>query len=338
MVPPKNARMVITGLGGPEVFKWVEDDLPVPGPGQVRVRVAAAGVAFADVLMRHGLYPGAPAFPFAPGYDIVGEIDALGEGVSGFAMGQRVAALTMVGGYSRYTIVPAANLVAVPDNLDPAEAVSLVLNYVAAYQMLHRVAKLRRGQRFLIHGAGGGVGTAALQLGKIAGLEMFGTASKAKLELVSALGATPIDYRAENFLDRIRHLAPDGLDAVLESMGGKTRGDSYRCVRRGGYLICYGASSAIEKGKLSAGLGFAWLGLMKLVPDGKHAVWFNVKSLRDAHPDWFREDLSKLFGMLAAREIQPVIAARMPLREAARANELLEKTQVSGKIVLLCQE
>jgi len=338
MVAFKNARMVITGLGGPEVFKWVEEELPSPAAGQVRVKVIAAGVAFADVMMRHGLYPGAPAFPFAPGYDVVGEVDALGDSVSGFATGQRVAALTMIGGYSRYTIVPAAHLVAVPDNLDPGEAVSLVLNYVTAYQMLHRVAKLRQGQRFLVHGAAGGVGTAALQLGKIAGLEMFGTASKGKVELVSALGATAIDYRAENFLERIRQLAPEGLDAVLESMGGKTRTDSYRCLRRGGYLVCYGASSAIEKGKLSAGLGFAWLGLMKLVPDGKHSVWYNVKSLRDAHPDWFREDLSKLFGMLAARQIQPVIAARMPLREAARANELLEKAQVSGKIVLLCQE
>ena len=168
MVATKNARMVITGLGGPEVFKWVEEDMPVPAPGHVRVKVIAAGVAFADILMRHGLYPGTPAFPFAPGYDILGEVDALGEGVTGFAVGQGVAALTMIGGYSRYTIVPAAHLVLVPDNLDPAEAVSLVLNYVTAYQMLHRVAKLNQGQRFLIHSAAGGVGTAALQLGKIA--------------------------------------------------------------------------------------------------------------------------------------------------------------------------
>lgn len=338
MVATKNARMVITGLGGSEVFKWVEEDLPTPAPGQVRVKIIAAGVAFADILMRHGLYPSTPAFPFTPGYDIVGEIDALGLGVGGFAVGQRVAALTMTGGYSRYTIVPAAQLVPVLDNLDPAEAVSLVLNYVTAYQMLHRVANLHQGQRFLVHSAAGGVGTAALQLGKIAGLQMFGTASKAKLELVYALGATAIDYRAENFLERIRQLAPEGLDAVLESIGGKTRRDSYRCLRRGGHLVCYGVSSAIEKGKLSAGLGFAWLGLMKLVPDGKYPVWFNVKTLCDTHPEWFREDLSRLFGLLAARQIQPVIAARMPLREAPRANDLLEKAQVSGKIVLLCQE
>jgi NADPH:quinone reductase-like Zn-dependent oxidoreductase len=334
----KNSRVVITGLGGPEVLKWVEDDLPRPSPGQVRVKVLATGVAYADVLMRHGLYPGVPPFPFAPGYDIVGEIDALGAGVNNFTLGQRVAALTMLGGYGRFTLVPAAHLVAVPNQLDPAEAVSLVLNYVTAYQMLHRLADLRSGQRLLVHGAAGGVGTAALQLGKIAGLQMFGTASKSKHELVSSLGATPIDYRAENFVDRIAELAPGGLDAVFDPIGGTSWWDSYRCLRRGGLLACYGASAAVTHGKLAAGLGFALLGLMKIIPDGKRATWYNIKTQRDVHPDWFREDLSRLFSLLATRQIQPVIAARMPLREAARANELLEKAQISGKLVLLCQD
>ena len=188
MPPEKNARVVITGLGGTEVFKFVEEDMPAPAAGEVRVKVLAAGVAFADILIRRGLYPDQPPFPVTPGYDIVGEIDALGDGVTEFRVGQRVAAMTMIGGYSRFTIVPAAHLVSVPDGLDPAEAVSLVLNYVMAYQMLHRVAHLGAGQKLLVHGAAGGVGTAALQLGKIAGLEMFGTASEAKHELVTSLG------------------------------------------------------------------------------------------------------------------------------------------------------
>jgi NADPH:quinone reductase-like Zn-dependent oxidoreductase len=334
----KNARVVITSRGGPEVLKYVEDDLPTPGPGQVCVKVLAAGVAYADVLMRHGLYPGIPPFPFAPGYDIVGDIDALGAGVTHFSLGQRVGALTMIGGYAQYTLVPAAHLVPVPDQLDPAEAVSLVLNYVTAYQMLHRFANLREGQRLLVHGAAGGVGTAALQLGKIAGLVMFGTASKPKHELVSSLGATPIDYRAENFVERITQLAPGGLDCVLDPIGGKNWLASYRCLRSGGALACYGASSAVAEGKLSAGLGFVLLRLLKLLPDGKRAFWYNIKTLRDAHAGWFREDLSKLLTLLAGRKIQPVIAARLPLHEAARANEMLEQAQVSGKIVLLPQE
>ena len=338
MPEQKNARVVITGLGGPEVLKWVEEYLPTPRAGEVRVRILAAGVAFADVLMRRGLYPGTPKFPFAPGYDIVGEVDALGDGVSHFKIGQRVAALTMIGGYSGYTVVPASRLVPVPNGLDPAEAVSLVLNYVTAYQMLHRVAKLREGQRVLIHAAAGGVGTAALQLGELAGFEMFGTASKPKHALVASLGATPIDYRSENFVARLRELAPGGVDAVLDPIGGKNWWASYGCLRKGGALVCYGSQAALSEGKLAAGFGFATLGLVKILPDGKRACWYNVKSLSDTSPEMFREDLTRLFDLLCQQKIHPVIAGRFPLREAARANELLEKTQVSGKLVLLCQE
>jgi NADPH:quinone reductase-like Zn-dependent oxidoreductase len=334
----KNASILINALGGPEVLQYVESDIPTPSVGQVRVKNIAAGVAYADLLMRRGLYPNTPPFPFAPGYDIVGVIDALGEGAKDFSVGQRVAALTMTGGYSRYTIVSANHLVRVPPNLDPAEAVSLVLNYVTAYQMLHRVAHAQKGQRILVHSAAGGVGTAALQLGKIAGLEMYGTASKAKHELVKSLGATPIDYRTENFRERIRQLAPEGLDIALDPIGGRNWWASYNCLRRGGTLLCFGASSAVTKGKLEAGLGFALLGLTKILPDGKRAGWYNIKILRDAHPEQFREDLSKLFELLGERQIQPVIAERFPLREAARANELLENSQVQGKLVLLCQE
>jgi len=338
MPEQKNARIVLTGLGGPEVLKCVEEHLPKPGAGQVRVKILAAGIAFADVLMRRGLYPGTPKFPFTPGYDLVGNIDALGDAVSQFVIGQRVAALTMIGGYSRYTVVPAGRLVPVPDGLDPAEAVSLVLNYVTAYQMLHRVAKLRERQRVLIHAAAGGVGTAALQLGKLAGLEMFGTASKPKHELVASLGATPIDYRSESFVARLRQLAPGGVDAVLDPIGGKNWWASYGCLRSGGALVCYGSQAALSEGKLAAGLGFAALGVMKILPDGKRASWYNVKSLSDTSPEMFREDLARLFEFLSQKKIHPVIAARFPLREAARANEMLEKALVSGKLVLLCQE
>ena len=333
----KNLRVVITAQGGPEVLKLVEDDLPTPDHGQVRVRNFVSGVAYADVLMRHGLYPKTPPIPFAPGYDIVGEIDAVGPGVQGFSVGQRVAALTMIGGYAQFTIVPEVHLVPVPADLDAAEAVSLVLNYVTAYQMLHRFAHIRESQSLLVHGAAGGVGTAALQLGKILNLKMFGTASQGKHMLVSSLGAVPIDYRSENFVERLRRLSPGGVDCVLDPIGGKNWLASYRCLCSGGTLACYGASAAVTEGKLSAGLGFAALGLLKLLP-GKHALWYNIKNLRDQRPDWFREDLGKLLKLLAARQIKPVIAEKLPLREAARANQLLEQAQISGKLVLLPQQ
>jgi NADPH:quinone reductase-like Zn-dependent oxidoreductase len=338
MSSEKNVRVIISGQGGPEVMKCVEEEIPEPSAGQVRVRVLAAGVAFADILIRRGLYPDQPPFPCTPGYDIVGDIDAVGEGVMDLRAGRRVAAMTMIGGYSRFAIVPAEHLVLVPDGLDAAEAVSLVLNYVTAYQMLHRVAHLRAGQRLLVHGAAGGVGTAALQLGKIAGLEMFGTASATKHDLVRSLGATPIDYRTEKFAERIRQLAPGGVDCVLDPIGGTQWWTSYGCLRRGGTLVCYGAQVMMKSGKMAAGLGFALVGLMMILPDGKKVSWFNAKTFRNEHVEWFREDLSKLFELLGARSIVPVIAAKFPLREAARANEMLEKAQVSGKIVLLPQE
>jgi NADPH:quinone reductase-like Zn-dependent oxidoreductase len=308
----KNLRVVITAQGGSEVFRLIEEDLPPVPSAHVRVKVLATGVAYADILMRRGLYPDAPKFPFAPGYDTVGEIDSLGEGVSDFQIGQRVAALTMIGGYSRYTIVPAAHLVPVPAGLDPAEAVSLVLNYVTAYQMMRRVAKLQTGQRLLVHSAAGGVGTAALQLGKILGLAMLGTASRPKHGLVTELGAVPIDYRSEDFVDRVKRLAPEGLDCVLDPIGGAHWWASYRCLRKAGTLVCFGAQAALTEGKATAGLGFGLLGLMKILPDGRHAGWYNIKKMRDARPDWFREDLSILFGYLGAGKIQPVIAGKFP--------------------------
>lgn len=335
MISQKNARVVITRLGGPEVLRLVNEELPVPAAGQVRLKVVAAGVAYADILMRRGLYPGVPRFPFTPGYDVVGDIDMLGAGVTNVSNGQRVAALTMIGGYSRYTLVPAADLVPVPSSLDAAEAVSLVLNYVTAYQMLHRVATLHSGQGLLVHSAAGGVGTATLQLGKLGGIRLFGTASKAKHEVLFALGATPIDYRNENFVERIRELSPEGLDSVFDPIGGKHWWDSYRCLGRGGLLVCYGAQAAVREGKFAAGMGFALLGFMRMIPNGRRTSWYNVKLLRDAHPNWFAQDLSKLFELLAQRQIKPVIAVRLPLRDAPRANEMLEKAEVSGKIVLL---
>ncbi len=216
----KNRRIVVTAFGGPEVLKYIEEDLPEPGRAEVRVKVLAAGVAYADVLMRRGLYPGTPPPPFTPGYDLVGEIDAIGEGVMQFGLGQRVGALTVRGAYSQFAIVPAEYLVPVPGSLDPAEAVCLILNYVTAYQMLHRVVNVSSGQRILIHGAAGGVGTALLQLGALHGLTMYGTASKSKQDAIVSAGGIPIDYRAEDFSKRVRELSPDGVASPCSSLSG----------------------------------------------------------------------------------------------------------------------
>ncbi|MGA7793161.1 MAG: medium chain dehydrogenase/reductase family protein [Candidatus Acidiferrales bacterium] len=334
----KNRRIVVTAFGGPEVLKYIEEDLPEPGRAEVRVKVLAAGVAYADVLMRRGLYPGTPPLPFTPGYDLVGEIDALGKDVTQFAVGQRVGALTIRGAYSQFAFVPENFLVPVPEILEPSEAVCLILNYVTAYQMLHRIANISSGQRTLIHGAAGGVGTALLQLGVLHGLTMYGTASKSKQDAISAAGGIPIDYRAENFSKRVRELSRDGVDAVFDAVGGTNWWRSYRLVRRGGALVCYGVSAMATHGKIAGAGSFLLLGVLKLIPDGRRCVWFNVANLRKERPEWLRADLKALFDLLLQRKIQPVIASRLPLREAAQANELIEQAKFSGKIVLLCQQ
>jgi NADPH:quinone reductase-like Zn-dependent oxidoreductase len=336
--PIKNSRIVVTALGGAEVQKRIEEDLHEPGRGEVRVKILAAGVAFADVLMRRGLYPGTPPPPFTPGYDLVGEIDALGPDVTQFTLGQHVGALTVRGAYSQFANLPAELLVPVPDSLDPAEAVCLILNYVTAYQMLHRVAKVSSGQSILIHGAAGGVGTALLQLGALQKLTMYGTASSSKLDIIVSNGGIPIDYKAENFSKRVRELSREGVDAVFDAVGGTNWWRSYRMVRRGGILVCYGMAVAVEHGKIAGAGSYLLMGVLKLIPDGRGCVWFNVKNLRTEHPDWFRADLIALFDLLLQRKIQPLIAARLPLSDAAQANEMIEHAKFSGKIVLLCQE
>src|ERR1700694_1340458 len=188
----KNKRIVVTQFGGPEFLHLVEEDLPEPAPDQVRVHVLAAGVAWADVSVRLGTYsiPNAKPGELSPGYDIVGRIEKIGDEVRGWAVGQRVAALTVSGGYTEYICLAASELVSVPGPVDAAEAVALILNYGTAYQMLHRVAEVKNGDWILVHGAGGGVGTALLQLGTLASLKMIGTASASKQDLVARLGAT----------------------------------------------------------------------------------------------------------------------------------------------------
>ena len=335
----KYKRVVITRHGGPEVLQVVEEELPEPSAGQVRVKILATGAAFTDVLMREGLYPGVPPIPYSPGYDIVGVVEKLGLGVSSLELGQVVVALTIVGGYAEYICLPAEDLVLVPTGIDPIEACCLPLAYVTAYQMLHRIAQVQPGKRILIHGAAGGVGTALLQLGKLVDLQMYGTASKPKHDVVSRLGGTPIDYKSEDFVQRIRELTGDGVDVVFDAVGGNYLRRSYKTLRAGGQLINYGVSCAVaaQQSKfLIAASSFLLLTLLQLLPDGRKAVFYSIAASKKRHPDWFREDLTELLNLLAQQRIQPIIAQQIPLVEAVRVHELLNRSVVNGKIVLLC--
>src|SRR5262250_2887978 len=249
----RQTKVVVTRYGGPEVITVAEQECPMPMPGEVRVKVLAAGVSLPDVLAREGIHPETPRVPYTPGWDLVGIVDRMGEGVSGFALGQTVAAMPISGCYAQYACLPPGKFIPVPKGLDPAEAVAVVLNYITAYQMLHRSAQVKVGQRVLIHGASGGVGTALLQLGQLAGVEMYGTCSAKAAEIVKELGATPIDYRNSDFVQEIHRFTRDGVDAVFDGIGGDNLWRSREALRDGGRVVVYGFQAKLRGGRWASG-------------------------------------------------------------------------------------
>ena len=333
-------QMVITEFGGPEVLKMVEEpQLPEPKPGEVRVRVLATGANFTDTMIRKGIYPDVKDQPpFAPGYDMVGIVDKLGEGVKELSVGQMVAELTVIGAYSEYLCLAQERLVPVPDGLDPAEAVSLVLTYVTAYQMLHRIAAVKDGQSILVHGAGGAVGSALLQLGKLHNLTMYATASTPKHGLIMELGGVPIDYRTQDFVEVIRSAQPEGIDAAFDAIGGENFKRSFKTLKRGGTLVPYGFYNASTGRGGSVPLGFMQAMLLNLLPNGRASKFYSIAPLRKQQPDWFEEDLKHLFKLLKDGKIKPVIAERMPLSRAVEAHQRIEDRAVKGKLILMVGE
>ncbi|MDW6025719.1 medium chain dehydrogenase/reductase family protein [Mesorhizobium sp. BAC0120] len=341
----KSLRVVVRHLGGPEVLEIVQEEAPQPAPGELRVRTIAAGVSFAELLMREGIHPEKTTVPFTPGWDIVGIVDEAGEGASHTMVGQMVAALPIHGGYAQFICLPEGEFIPVPAGVDPVEAVSIVLNYVTAYQMMHRLGHASSGQRILVHGAAGGVGTALLQLGRLAGLEMYGTVSLAAHQIVSDLGATPIDYERVDFVDEIHRLTGNGVDVVFDGVGEANVWRSFQALRPAGRVIAYGFTSFLKKGQLAGGLRYrlrgilrpAWYAVRAFVSPGRRRILpYSIQYLKRWKPAWFREDLGALLELLRDGKIKPIVADRIPLTEARRAQELLGQGGVRGKLVLIC--
>jgi len=345
----KNTRIVVTHYGGLDALQALEEDCPEPKDHEVRVRILAAGVSLPDVMMREGIHPETPELPFTPGWDFVGEVDRIGSGVTEVRAGQMVAALPIHGAYTEFICMREHELVPVPDGLDAAEAVSLVLNYVTAYQMLHRSAKVKRGQRVLVHGAAGGVGSALLQLSRVAGLEMYGTCSSKDAAVVSELGATPIDYQTVDFVEEIHRLTGDGVDAVFDGIGGRHIWESRNALRRGGRVVAYGLTGSLKGGRLASGRGgrrnrFGAIRIFALyivgsvlLPGRKRVVPYSIQTLKRVKPKVFRDDLTTLFDLLRQKKIEPLIARTFPLAQARQAHELLGEGGVTGKLVLVPQ-
>jgi NADPH:quinone reductase len=346
----KYKRIIVTHYGGPDALRVIEEECPEPKRGEVRVRMLAAGVALPDIMAREGIHPETPPVPFTPGWDLVGVVDRLGGDVSGIEPGQIVAAMPIRGAYAEFICLPQRELVPVPSRLDAAEAVSLILNYVTAYQMLHRSAKIRPGQRALIHGAAGGVGSALLQLGRLAGLDMYGTCSSRGASAVSDLGGTAIDYRQVDFVEEIHRFTGEGVDVVFDGIGGTHIWRSRRALHPGGRVVAYGLTSSLRGGRLASGRPgrrhrFRALAIFAVYIAGgwfltgrKRVVPYSIQTLKRLRPAWFREDLIALLDLLQQQKIKPLIAQRLPLVEARQAQELLGKGGVIGKIVLVSPE
>ena len=339
-------QIVVTEFGDADVLQLItQAELPEPAAGEVRIRVLTASASFTDVMVRKGMYGEAPADPpLVPGYDLVGVVDKLGEGVTDLELGQRVADLTVWGAYTEYAVRPAQDLVPVPQGLSDEAAVALILSYTTAYQMLHRVAQVKAGQTILIHGASGAVGTALAQLAKAADVNALGTASTGKQEYLKSLSVAPIDYKTEDFVSRTAQLTNNaGVDFAFDAISLDNFQRSYETLKPEGELILYGLYTATLNGEAGGMGSLIWeflrfqlqLKLWDWFPDEhKAASFYSITDMRSLQPDWFHEDLSTLFEMAAAGDITPSIWKVMPLSKAAAAHRFIEARAVKGKIVL----
>ena len=324
----------VTQFGGAEGLEVVGVPLPVPGPGEVRVKVLASSLNYTDVLIRKHLYPQTAArhVPFVMGYDVVGEIDALGPYVEDFELGERVADMTVVGSNAEHRILHARDLTRVPDGIDPAEAATLILSWTTACQMLHRAARVKPGQKILIHGAAGAVGQAQIQLGKLAGVQMWGGAKGAQTNLIRELGATPIDYDREDFTKAV----PGGFDVVFDGIGEDGYRRSFAALKPGGLLIAIGFSASVQakEGMAIILARIARMYLWRLLPGGKRTRFYSINVMRARHPEWFKQDLAHLFDLLNSGAIKPRVAERISFDQVADAHRRLEVGGLEGKIVL----
>ncbi|MFD4431099.1 medium chain dehydrogenase/reductase family protein [Nocardia sp. NPDC058497] len=333
-------EIVLPGRVEPDGLLVTRRDLPAPGAGQALVRVEASGVSFAEQQMRRGKYYDQPAFPFVPGYDLVGTVTAVGADVDPGLIGTRVAALTKIGGWASHAVLEAADLVAVPAALDAAEAETFVVNGITAWQMLFRTAQVRPGQTVLVHGANGGVGSTLVQLARANGIHVIGTASARNAEAVRALGATWVDYRGD-VPQQVRALAPDGVDAVFDHVGGPGIADSFALLAPHGTLVSYGTAATKNDAGNSRLPVLKLLGrilLWNALPNKRSAHFFNLwagKRDRAGFRARITEDLGQVFDLAARGDLRAQVAARVPLAEAARAMELAESGTVVGKVVLV---
>lgn len=335
-------QVVLPGLVEPSGLEITTAPIPSPGTGQLLVRMEATGVSFAEQSMRKGRYFGQPAFPFVPGYDLVGRVLSVGDGGDEQLVGQRVATLTKTGAWTGHAVVAARDSVIVPDGVSSEAAETVAVNGVTAWQMLHRAARVQPGQTILLFGANGGVGGILIQLAALQGVRVIGAASPRHHEALRAAGVTPVDYADPELADRVRELAPGGVDAVFDNVGGQTTRTAFTLLARGGTLVTYSIIAAVAgSGGLVApfmkaiGQALLWTAL----PNGRSATFYDLWAGHRFRPARYRRhleaDLGHLFELLERGDITANIAARFPLSDVVAAMELAESRTLNGKVILV---
>jgi NADPH:quinone reductase-like Zn-dependent oxidoreductase len=330
-------RYVATDKGGPEVLDWREFEPSPPQQGEVAIKVEASGVLLADVLWQLGITPVGPKHPFTPGYDVVGVIQHVGPNVTGLEEGQRVAAMIQYGGYTEYAILPADKVVQVPDGVDPKSAVASTTSYLTAYMLVHKEGQLGPGDVLLVHGAGGGTGSAIVEVATLDGVKVYGTASSAKFDLVEAKGGFPIDYKTQDFVKVLRAKEPNGVDFVVDPIGGDVTARSLGLLKPGGKLVSTATIASFQEGssRLATVFGILRLPLWSLTHPGKKAYFWDVTSAAGKDLAQYRKDLASVFDLVNNGKIEPKIGEVMQLKDAPAAQQLLLDYKVHGKVVLV---
>ena len=334
-------QVVLPGLVEPSGLELATVPTPTPDAGQLLTEMEATGVSFAEQSMRKGRYFGQPAFPFVPGYDLVGRVLEVGPGGDATLIGRRVATLTKTGAWATHAVVAARDSILVPDGVSSEDAETVVVNGVTAWQMLHRAARVQPGQTILLFGANGGVGGILIQLARLHGVRVIGAASPRHHEALRAAGVIPVDYADPELATRVRELAPNGVDAVFDNVGGQTTRTAFGLLARGGTLVTYSIISTVGgTGPLMApfllaiGQALLWTAL----PNGRSSTFYDLWAGHRFRPARFRRhleaDLGEVFRLLEHGDITANIAARFPLTEIVAAMELAESRTLNGKVVL----
>jgi len=339
-----NTKVNITKPGDSRVLKLVQEDLPELKEDQVLIETEACGVAFADIMMREGLYPNVPRRNITPGYDVVGKVIAKGSIVNEFSVDDRVAGLIRTGGYAKYAVVESTKIISCPKNIPASHVVAMILNYTTAFQMLTRIARVKPGDDILVHGAAGGVGSALVDIATTLDLKIYCTLSDRKWQdmpprFIDSGKVNRINYQSAPFEKTLSKMAPRGIDAVFDPIGGKHLKRSYEVLSPGGKVVSYGFSTAIKNGRrnilsIMKAMIQSLLLPSKMITDCKSVAGFDIWVMAQQRPEYFKEDLKAIFSLYQEGKICPMIAKSFSLEDAGKAQELMETSELAGKITL----